>query len=565
MEESKASKQENQLKRTQLDKVLNDFRPKSQVIAFITCLNITLLLWFSFEPVINFRFYGIAWLMVLFFMLCIILFSNKSIQKWSGFMIFICLLYCIFGGLMSTEMFRASSYRDQLGKVEYDSKFEFDIPEVELSRIRIIDHDVAVRLGQKILGTETSLGSQVRLGEFFIQNIKGKLYWVAPLLHSGFFKWWSNSDGTPGYVMVSATDELDVKLVENVNNKPIKIKYQTEAYFMSELTRHLYFSGFMTIGFTHITFEIDDEGNPFWVVSLYDKQIGFAGKNAFGIATIDPQTGEVKKYLSAEAPKWIDRIHPNDILQEQVRCWGEYVHGYINPSHEDQIKPTGEMILIYGEGDHCWWYQGMTSTGQDNSTVGFLLIDSRTKKVKFHKQTGATEIAAMNSAMGKVQEKGYVSSHPVAYNIAGVPTYVMALKDQAGLIKQVEMVSIHDYAIVSVGSDINEAIRNYEFELSSKGKMSNSLTSKNSKTESNISGVISRISADTRGGNTIWYFLLNNQPAKIFLGMGSVSPELPLSQPGDSVQVGWHSKNESNAIDILRFNNLKIEDPARIK
>ena len=182
MEESKDNKQVKELKRTPLDMILDHLRPKSPISAFLISLLVTLLSWFSFEPVINFRFYGIAWLMVLFFMLCIILFSNKSIQKWSGFMIFICLLYCIFGSVMSEEMFRASSYRDQLGKVEYDSKFEFDIPEVELSRIRIIDHDVAVRLGQKILGTETSLGSQVRLGEFFIQNIKGKLYWVAPLL-----------------------------------------------------------------------------------------------------------------------------------------------------------------------------------------------------------------------------------------------------------------------------------------------------------------------------------------------------------------------------------------------
>ena len=518
------------------------------------------LLVFLFEPVVAFRFYGLP------LILCISLYvitmvaqalEHTGIVRLSVGISSLLGFYMIFGAFSSCAVFRADDYRALLGKVEEGSSFEKDIPESEIGRIRIIDHDVAVRVGQKILGTQTSLGSQVTLGEFFIQNVKGKLYWVAPLLHSGFFKWMDNTDGTPGYVMVSATDELDVQLVQDVGGQPIRIKYQEAAYFMSALDRHMYFNGLMTVPYTDVVFEIDDEGRPYWVVSIYERTIGFTGEEATGVAVVDPQTGEITLYPIGKAPDWVDRIQPREFLERQVADWGEYVHGYWNPSHRDQIVPTGEMILIYGDDDHCWWYQGMTSTGQDNSTVGFLLIDSHSKSIKFHKQTGATEIAAMRSAEGKVQEKGYVSSHPIAYNLGGAPTYVMALKDQAGLIKEIAMVSIHDYSIVAVGKDVPDAMRNYLFELNSKGKLV-SAEADRSNTQLQVSGLVDRINSDIQSGNTNWYLMLKDSPGSIFLGVSAISPELPITRAGDSIRIGLHHKAVMGVNDIIFFDNLNI-------
>jgi hypothetical protein len=515
---------------------------------------------FFFEPILHFRFYALPIIIALISGLFVFLSSGKKfITKFFLSLLIFSIIYIVVGYLISMPLFRATTYQQLLGKVESNSKFENDIPETDISRIRIIDHEVAVRVGQKIIGTQTSLGSQALLGEFFIQNVKGKLYWVAPLIHSGFFKWLDNREGTPGYVMVSATDELDVKLVQEINGSPIKIKYQPGAYFFSALDRHVYFNGFMTVPYTDLTFEIDDEGMPYWVATLYQPTIGFSGEEATGIAIINPQTGEINKYPIGSAPKWVDRIQPMNFLVQQVSNWGEYVHGYFNFSHRDQIVPTGDMILIYGENDHCWWYQGMTSTGQDNSTVGFLLIDSHTKTVKFHKQTGATELAAMRSAEGKVQEKGYYSSHPIAYNLSGVPTYVMALKDQAGLIKSVAMVSIHDYSIVAVGKDVAEAMRNYLFELNGKGKLESTDSTKPVNVQLQLNGMVQRISADIQNGNTNWYFTLREYPGSIFLGLSATSPELPITLPGDSIQLGIHHKVAKGVNDIIHFDNIGIK------
>ena len=48
----------------------------------------------------------------------------------------------------------------------------------------------------------------------------------------------------------------------------------------------------------------------------------------------------------------------------------------------------------------------------------------------------------MTTAEGKVQEKNYQATFPVMYNILGKPTYVMSLKDKAGLVKMVSFVSV---------------------------------------------------------------------------------------------------------------------------
>jgi hypothetical protein len=215
-----------------------------------------------------------------------------------------------------------------------------------MDEIRVVDEDLAYLLGEKVLGSQQALGSQVQLGDFCIQKVNNKLYWVAPLLHSGFFKWLNNKEGTAGYVMVSATNERDVKLVENIEGKNIKIKYQQGAYFQSDIQRHLYFNGYHNIGLTDFSFEINDQGKPFWVVTKYAKKIGFSGNDATGVILLDAQSGEIKEHSIANTPKWVDRIQPIDFIEKQLNDWGEYVNGYWNFSNSNKLKITEGLTLV---------------------------------------------------------------------------------------------------------------------------------------------------------------------------------------------------------------------------
>ena len=460
----------------------------------------------------------------------------------------------ILPALTSWALFRSDDYRDLIGKVEIGESLSTHMAPISIEKIRVVDQPLANLLGDKVLGAQPALGSQVRLGTFNIQKVGNELYWVAPLLHSGFFKWQKNIEGTNGYVMVNATNERDVKLVQSVNNKPVRIKYQPEAYFFDNLERHIYFEGYFNCGLTDYTFEIDDEGNPFWVVTKYKKKVGFFGDDAVGVVVVNTQTGETKEYSIADTPAWVDRVQPDQFIESQLNDWGQYVKGYWNFSNENKLQITENVSLVYGEDNRSYWYTGLTSVGADEATVGFILVDTRTKKAVWYRQSGATENAAKNSAIGKIQEKRYSASSPIPYNINGIPTYVMTLKDDGGLVKMFAMVAIEDYTIVGVGNTLRETLMAYKNAFNMTG---NKLNAKNSAQKITVKSIVTRINSDVKNGNSFYYFTVKDYP-NIFIGSSQISNALPVSSVGDSIEISFDSDTQG-IIDISSFKNMSIQ------
>ena len=459
--------------------------------------------------------------------------------------------------ITSSPILHSKAYRNLLGEVK-ESNFNKDVSPVSVNEIRLVDEEMAMKLGDKKLGEVPAIGSVSKLGKFHIQSIDGELYWVAPLVHRDLIKWVTNMSGTNGYVMVSATDPQDIRLVQYVDGKPIKIVYQPDAYLHQDLKRHMYLNGYVNVGMTDFTLEIDDKGKPYWVVTLYENAIGYEGKNAKGIATVDAQTGEVKSYNINNAPKWIDRIQPQEFITDQINDWGTYVNGFLNSviSEKDVLVATEGTSLVYGDDGKSYWYTGITSAGADDSTIGFMLVDTRTKEAKLYRQPGATETAAMVSATGKVQEKNYEATFPVMYNILGKPTYVMSLKDKAGLVKMVAFVSVEDFNIVGIGDTTEEAYKNYKEQLKSKG---NNIEVENETNKESKTGIIQRINSDVVDGNTSYYFTVDTLKDSIFVVSSKVSNEVPLTKEGDSVKIGYE-KGQSGSIDVTDFDNLSMND-----
>ncbi|MCC3862963.1 hypothetical protein K0040_01375 [Terrisporobacter petrolearius] len=456
---------------------------------------------------------------------------------------------------VTSPIFRASSYKDLLGKVE-ESVFTEDVSPVSVDKIRIVDKDMAIKLGEKKLGEIPAIGSISKVGEYSIQSVNGELYWVAPLVHRDIIKWITNLEGTNGYIMVSASDPQDVRLVENLDGKQLKIVYQEEAYFLQDLHRHVYLNGGMKYGMTDFNFEVDDNGKPYWVVTLYEHAIGYGGSDAVGTAIVDAQSGEVKIYSIEDTPKWVDRIQPESFIVDQINNWGLYVKGFLNSviSEEGVLLPSEGTSLVYGKDGKSYWYTGITSAGGDESTVGFMLVDSRTKESKLYMQTGATETAAMTTAEGKVQEKNYKATFPVTYNILGKPTYVLGLKDKADLVKMVAFVSVEDYSIIGMGDTKEDAYRNYKEALESKG---NDIDFDSSENLQKVEGTVSRVNQDVKSGNTTYYITLKDNKELIFTGTSKISTELPLTMVGDKVSISYE-KADSNIISIAAFDNINI-------
>ena len=526
------------------------------------------LLFYINLPVINYGFTGFAIILLLLVILgivfslgLIVLQKTKQVKivnrpnKFLYVLAGVLLVYCIvLPFVTSLKVFRSDSFQKLIGKVNNGQKITNHIAPISIDKIRVVDEELAHLLGEKILGSQPALGSQVELGDFCIQKVNDNLYWVAPLLHSGFLKWLNNQDGTAGYVMVSATNERDVKLVQHVNGTAIKIRYQPSAYFGSDLHRHAYFNGNATVGLTDFSFEIDDTGKPFWVITKYVKKIGFSGKEATGVIVVDAQSGVINEYSIAETPKWVDRIQPLDLIEDQLNDWGEYVHGYWNFANQDKLQITEGLTLVYGENNKSYWYTGLTSVGKDESAVGFVLVDTRNKETTFYKQSGATEYAAQSSAQGKVQEKGYKASLPIPYNINNIPTYVMTLKDAGGLVKMFAMVAISDYTIVGVGNTMRETLTSFKnvYNMADNKINPNSVSNKKS-----LKSIVTRIQNDVKNGNSFYYFKVKDYP-NIFVGSSQISYQLPMTMVGDSIKISFDIDLEE-VIDVSSFenNNLK--------
>lgn len=536
---------------------------KKSITSYLISFLVILVFSYIELPVFRADFTSLYVMLIIFFalagMLCVDRNNVLSIPKIAKFNFVIAGVLGVYILIMpfisSAPLLHSGEYRNLIGEV-VESEFTTDMSPVSVEDIRLVDKETAMRLGDKKIGEVPGLGSVSKVGEFHIQNVDGKLYWVAPLVHRDFIKWLTNLDGTQGYIKVSATNPQDVTFVQALNDEPIRIVYQPDAYLHQDLARHIYTHGFINVGLTDFTFEIDDQGIPYWVVSLYEHKVGFGGADAIGVATVNATTGEINSYSINEAPSWIDRIQPVSFVENQLQNWGLYINGFLNSmiAEEGVLVPTPGTTLVYGNDGKSYWYTGMTSSGADESTIGFILVDTRTKEAKLYKQPGATEIAAMRSAEGKVQEKGYSATFPVMYNIFGKPTYVMSLKDKAGLIKMVAFVSVEDFSLLGLGENKQDALRSYKDALSSQG---NSLQMSNTSSIEKASGIITRINADVQSGNTYYYFMLDSLSDTIFVSSSSVSKELPLTQVGDQVSITFENYGNDN-IDVLTFDNILL-------
>ncbi|MFU0833135.1 MAG: Cell shape-determining protein [Oscillospiraceae bacterium] len=448
--------------------------------------------------------------------------------------------------LYSFVLFHVNTYKNQMPEPE-SRVFSSDVQAIDISQLPVVDESLALRLADKKLGEKPSLGSQVTLGDATIQQVDNKLVWVVPLLHSGFFKWLSNLGGTPGYILVSATDPQDVTYVDSYS-----IKYQPSAYFLDNLQRHARFSGGLFTGLTDYSFEIDDEGNPYWVVTTYKNLVGYNLPEADGAIIIDAQTGKSERYSIDDVPKWVDRVQPIDFVMTQIENRGKYIHGLFNFSNKDKFQTSEGYAIVYNHG-RCYLYTGLTSVGTDESTTGLIMVDMVTKKPYWYQIGGATEYAAQQSAEGKVQNMHYRATFPLITNVDGHPTYFMTLKDDAGLIKQYAFVSVTDYTSVGTGETIGSALANYRSVLKNS---SGSSTIDSGNQEQTLRGTIERISSQIIGGNTVYSMIIQEKPNKIFTSVSDISPELPLTRAGDKVQISFVLA-EREVINIVSFDNLE--------
>ena len=473
------------------------------------------------------------------------------------FVLFIAVIVVIIatlaGLLFGSGLFNAPTMQQQLGNVE-TIEYQDMIKQIDTSQIPIVDKALAKKQADKKIGEDIALGSRVELGDPAIQEVNGEIMFVIPLEHTGFFKW-NEHRFTPGYITVSASNPNKVKFVTEVDGQKLNICYQKSAFFANDLTRHIRNQGFRNVGLTEFTFEIDDNGRPYYVVTTYKNRTIWRNGEATGVVIVDAQTGETQFYSIKDAPDWVDIIQPESFVENQIDNWGKLIHGVFNFSNKDKIKKTNLTLTVYVEGD-CYYFTGMTSVGSDNSCVGFIMVNTRDKKAYMSYMSGATENAAMNSAEGLVSDFGYKATEPLPLNLKGIPTYVMAMKDNEGLIKSYAMVNIENYSISAKGSTLEETSRSY---MQAVSRNSGTYAFSDEAYGYTYEGRVKRISAIVEDGSTQYYLIVDGEPDKIFTASYTVSNELAITRGGDTVKISYVD-DQNGTVSIVSFDNIAFAE-----
>lgn len=413
----------------------------------------------------------------------------------------IMILIFIAGSVTSSPFVNAEKYQQIITVSDRD--FNKDIQEISFKDIPILDKDSAMLLGSRKMGSIIEYVSQFEVSPNYTQiNYQGIPVRVTPLKYGNLFKWFTNrSEGIPAYMKINMTTQ-QVELIKLKEG----IKYSESEHFSRNIYRHLRFN-YPTYIFDLINFEINDDGIPYYICPVKDYTIGlFGGQTISRIIIVNAITGDQEDYAVKDVPKWVDRVYSAELLISLYDYYGTLKHGYWNSvfSQKDALQTTDGYNYVVLD-DDVWVYTGVTSVGSDESNVGFVLMNQRTAETRYYSISGAEEYSAMASAEGKVQHLGYKATFPLLLNIGGEPTYFIALKDAAGLVKAYAMVNIAQYQIVAIGDTINQCEKTYLGLMKTSGISVTDITK-----SPKVTGTIEKIAEGVVDGNSHYYILLQN-------------------------------------------------------
>ncbi len=527
-------------------------KKKLWFVRVIIILIFALILYFVTLPAINLHNPGFYGFLLMIFMCYLVtsgisLFDGeKVINKVKRLPKNALIIVSIAGGIfalivlvnvISSPLFNAKSWAHRI-EVSEDTNFTDDISEVDFNKVPLLDKDSSQKLGDRVMGQMSELVSQYYVSDLYTQiNYNNEIVRVTPIEYNGFIKWLNNmGHGTKGYIKVNSVtgaSEL-VKLDKGM-------KYMPSAYMFKDLDRALRFR-YPTLIFGHVSFEIDNDGNPYWVVPTI-KYTGVGLKEEInGIILMDPITGKTRRYMVNEVPTWVDQVYSANLIIEQIDDWGLYNRGFLNSMFgQNGVVQTTEGYNYLIKDDDVYMYTGITSVSTDESNIGFVLTNLRTKETNFYQVPGAEEYSAMASAEGQVQQMKYVSSFPLLINLNERPTYLLSLKDNAGLVKMYAFVDVTDYQKVVVTDStlgIDVAANNYlnNANLSNDGRVAKEKTI-----------TVEKITSVVIDGNT-YYYILDSEENRYRASI-KISNKLPFISVGDRIEISYN--RETTVTDIV--------------
>ncbi|EHR34020.1 hypothetical protein HMPREF9709_00956 [Helcococcus kunzii ATCC 51366] len=523
------------------------FRSTQKKAAIFLAIAFAVIYYYFLLPPLNIRSVE-TWLYVIMILGILVIIGGRSIKSYK-------ILRKVFVGLIvllillkipGLKIFSSKSYANII-KVT-NSDFKSDIKELPVNEIPTLDRDSSIKLGSRKMGELLDLVSQFDIDEetYTQINYQGKPVRVTPLKYNNFIKYLFNmSEGIPGFLKIDIVDgDAELQKLDK------KIKISKEDYFFRDVRRFVRLRYPFEI-FKEINFEIDDNGVPYWVIPTYSPKIFmFDALDVNGAILVNASTGEHTRYDLKDIPEWLDRIfYASDII-EQLDWHGMYQNGFINSLFaQKNVLKTTEGYNYLALNDDVYLYTGFTSVAGDESNVGFILSNLRTKETKFYPVSSAKEISAMESAKGAVQEKNYNATFPLLLNIKGEPTYFLSLKDNAGLIKNYAFIDAKNYQRVSIGSSVQQAMTNHLANMASTTEQDKE---KPKEELINKKGKISDIKEVVIDGNTHYYFMLEKDD-NVYVTNISLSENLPFVKTGQEIEFVYNNDNVKEVVQIMNI------------
>ena len=513
------------------------------------------------------EFYSFLGLLCAVYVVCVFLLSGaphdnvirtpkEKLREWLKFIKSRCLpvgllfvavvVIAAVGNVVSMPLLRAAAYRDLLTVQTGD--FASDVAQISFNEIPTLDRTSAEFLGDRQMGTLSDMVSQFEYsGDSTQINYQGRPVRVAPIAYADLFKWLTNrGQGLPAYVVVDmVTQEA------TVTRLPQGMKYSFSEPLNRNIVRHLRFH-YPTMMFSTPEFEIDENGHPWWIAPRVIKTIGlFGGTDIQGAVLVDAVTGQSQYYK--EVPTWVDTLYVPELIMQQYDYHGTLIHGFFNSLFgQRDVTITTDGYNYIAMNDDVYAYTGVTSANADQSNLGFLLCNMRTKETHFYEAPGATEAAARASAEGVVQDLGYVSTFPLLLNIAGEPTYFIPLLDNTNLVKSYAMVNVAQYQLVATGATVSACEQTYIQMLSDKG-----VTTPEELPKTQASGTIAEIRSAVLSGST--YYFLRLEGETVFYALSAAQDRQAVTlNVGDRITLD-HALPGEEETDILDAYALTID------
>lgn len=452
----------------------------------------------------------------------------------------LCFIIPFVGKLIGSPLFWAKSYANLIEVRE--GVFAEEVDKIKIDQIPIVDRVAAGVIGEKQMGSMGELVSQFNIAQNYSQvNIAGKPVRVSPLEYYDVIKYIGNfQNGIEYYVSVDMTTQ-EGKL--NKLNKPIF--YSESDYLLRDLKRHLRFHyPFALLGETN--FEIDDEGNAWYVTPKLTKRIAFfSAPDTVGVILTNANTGECIYYDKGEIPQWVDRAFQAETIIDQLNYKGLYGGGFFNSVFgQKNVTSTTEGYNYISMNQDIYLITGVTSVRADTSNLGFYYVNLRTKECTFYPCPSATEMAASESASGKVQEKNYVATFPIVLNIQDRPVYFMSLKDRSLTAKMFALVDAEQFTDVVVGNSVSEVLKLY-FEKNP-GKFDPTTVR-----EDAVELTIKDIRSIVFEGDTIYYLQVNEDGFIYEAKPEDLGPAIAFWKPGDKIRVFVSDEGDIRRISMI--------------